>query len=374
MDGTTFSYQADPRPIQERPRYREDMEPTKQYCNIVVDPRIARGITYARRNLFAEKLEKIPSYQTAHKVKTKKVVPIYELPRDGFSFGEVQTDPFDENAIEIIKKEATVSIQTDPYNEPVFVHRKPPPLVAVGVKTSTPGNDLFDFEREVMPFVVTLVQKALAEAHMEVSEEQELANMARYLRAYQKTEEKEKERIAKMEEIEAQKFAEKEQIVAERLAIEESQFEVRSKILSRGFAEFFTWDIADDVIKELENRNYFYDEVERSIDETYIPWLFQRVGEEFVKDLIPDALYFRAQKNACQQVEDKIVMVGQCTEDKLKTADEIRLEQLRRMIGERRVALAMKEKKAILAKKSEEKKASIEEEEEQVEAVEEDAD
>ena len=57
----SFSYKASARPIQDRAKYRDDSDPTKQFCNIAVDPRIYRGSTYARRSIMTEQVQKIQS-------------------------------------------------------------------------------------------------------------------------------------------------------------------------------------------------------------------------------------------------------------------------------------------------------------------------
>lgn len=357
MEGS-FSYQADARPVQDRPRYREGMEPTKQLCNIAHDPRIYRGSTYQRRNALTEKVEKIPSYP--RKVLSRDVAMTREGPPDGYRYGEAQTEEFKPEEIILVKQETDVEVQTDPYTEMKIVHRKPAPLVAVGTKTNTPGNELFNFDVEVQPFVQTLVQKALHDASMEVHEETELLNIARYLRAFEQSDKKEAEKIAMLEKMEADKFAEKERIVQERLKIEEAQLVVRAKVLARGFAEFFTWDLADDVMNRLKEQEYFYDESERAIDEQFMPWLFERAGEEFQKASVPMAYSKRATDTALQMVEDECKEIDSNADNEEKKADEERLQLLRRMIAERRVALAMRVKKQMKAKKA--KKDGTEEE------------
>lgn len=356
-----FTFKADARPIQgDRPRYREDMEPTQQLCNIAVDPRIYRGSTFARRNILTEKVEKIPSYP--RKIRAREY-QAEDAPKEGCSHGAVQTDPFDENDIEIIKQESEVGIQTEPYQEPKIFHKKPPPLVAVGVKTNTPGNDLFDFDQQVQPFVTTLIEKALHDAQMEVEEEQELANLGRYLRAFQKTEQKEAEKVAKIEEAEAAKFAEKERIVAERLAIEAAQLEVRAKVLARGYAEYFTWDLADDVMAELRNHEYFYDEIERSVEENVMPWLFKAAGEEFRKASVPQAIIDEVFKHTNEHMEKLIQQVEDDTDSKDQNAEAERKKYLRMMLAERRIAKALTEKRAIEAKKRKANRGDEEEDE-----------
>jgi len=119
---------------------------------------------------------------------------------------------------------------------------------------------------QVVPVVQTLIQKALTQASMEVAEELELEQMRTYLRAFEQKAKRDAEAIARIEQVEAKKYGEKERIVAARRAIVAAQVELRSKILARGFAEWLVWDIDGDVMKLLEDREYFYDELERDIE------------------------------------------------------------------------------------------------------------
>ena len=65
---SSFTYKANPRPVQDRAKYRNPGDPTLQTCNIAVDPRIAHGRTYEKRSIKTEQLEPIPSYP-------KKITP-----------------------------------------------------------------------------------------------------------------------------------------------------------------------------------------------------------------------------------------------------------------------------------------------------------
>lgn len=363
MEGT-FSYQASARPVQDRPKYRDTLAPTQQLCNIAHDPRIYKGSTYERRNVLTEKIEKIPSY--GRKVQSRNMEVVQEGPPEGFRWSGAQTDPFDENNILIEKQDSEIGIQTDPYTEPKIIHRKPAPLTAVSVKTKTQGTDLFDFEKEVQPFVRALVEKALNDASMEFHEEQELANMERYLRAFDQADKKEAEKVANIERVEAEKFAEKERIVQEKLKIEAAQIAARAKVLARGYAEYFTWDLADDVMEHLKNTNYFYDEIEREIDNEYMPILFKNVAAEIKKPSIPAALAQAAQDKANEMVNNEVEQISQMIDQETQSAEAERIQVLRRMIAERRVAMAMRLKKQIekKKKKGEAKEGNEEEDEE----------
>ncbi|KAK8894374.1 hypothetical protein M9Y10_022809 [Tritrichomonas musculus] len=358
-----YTFQANARPIQDRARYREiPLEPTQQTCNIIVDPRIKHGSTYNRRNILTEQVTRITSYPR-RKV-NRSGDEEFETLKEGYSEALVQTDDFDGNVI-IIKHEESVGVQTDPYTEKPIIHRKPAPLRAVGVKTNVPGTELFDFEVQVKPFVTTLVQKALTQAAMEYQEEEELKYMQIYLNAFKHTAQKEAEAIKRLEEAELKKYQEKEAIVAKRLAVENGQLEMRAKVLARGFAEWFVWDIHNDVIDHLQKKGYFYDEVQADIEKNYLPWLSEQVDAELVKPSIPQALFDKANQTAVEiadRAANQIEIDTQIINDQ-KEVKQISL--LRSMIGEDRVASKIREaKKMNLLKKNDQDQENQEEEEE----------
>lgn len=352
----SFSYKASARPIQDRAKYRDDSDPTKQFCNIAVDPRIYRGSTYARRSIMTEQVQKIPSYPK--KVVARSADEEFDaLHRDGYSEALVQTDDFDGNVI-IVKKEQEIGIQTDPYTEKPIVHRKPAPLRAVGVKTDVPGTALFDFNIQVQPIVTTLCQKAMAQALMEVAEELELEQMHTYLKAFDHKAKVDAQAIARIEQAEQKKYEEKERIVAERLKIEEAQLEMRAKVLARGYAEYFVWDLEKDVMRTLERNGYFYDETEKEIELQFMPWLTEQANAHIAKASIPKALAEKAIQTAsdvyaaqCNEVKDE----QQIVQDR-NAASELR--NLRRMIAEDKVSagwrIAKAKKRAVPKKNDEE--------------------
>jgi hypothetical protein len=235
-----------------------------------------------------EQITKIPLYP-------KKDVPrtadqeFDALHRSGFSEALIQTDDFDGTVI-IVRNEESLGIQTEPYVDKPAVHRKPPAVRAMGVRTEQQKRTLFDFDSEVVPIVTTLVQKALTQASMEVGEELELEQMRRYLRAFEQKAQRETEGIARLEEIEAKKFSEKEKVLQEKRARAAAYQELRTRVFVRGFAEFFAWDIGEEAIHALDSRGYFYDEVERDVERDFLPWLTAETEAELARPAVAPAL------------------------------------------------------------------------------------
>jgi hypothetical protein len=358
--GQPIIFRHGPRSIQETLRaFRQDIRPVDQPCNIVVDPRIFHGSTYARRSALGEEITPIPLYP-------KKIAPrsadqeFDDLHRDGFTEALVQTEDFDGTVI-IIKKEESIGIQTDRYVEKPIVHRKPPAARSRGVRTALPGTDLFDFNVQVVPVVTTLIQKALTQASMEVAEELEIGQMNTYLRAFEQRAKCEAEAIARLERVEEDKFREKQKIVETRREVVQAEEELRSKVFARGFAEWFVWDIQDDVMAILDGRQYFYDELEREIEEKFLPWLTEQASIEIAKASVPDALAeatFDRGNEIIEQMCGEVQVREQIVGDQSEVKDLI---NQRRLIAEDRVARAWRKSKQI--KRNQKKKAAGSDEE-----------
>jgi hypothetical protein len=292
-----------------------------------------------------EQIAAIPAYP-------KKVVPksadqeFDDLNREGFATALVQTEDFDGTVI-VVRNEESVAVQTEPFREKPTVHRKPPAARACGVKTDVPGTALFDFAFQVQPVVTTLVQKALTQASMEVAEELELEQMKTYLRAFEQKAKRDREAIARLEEAERGKFEEKERIVQEGRRIVAARAEVRAKVMARGFAEWFTWDLQDDVLEVLGRTGYFYDEIEREIQDRFLPWLTSEAEAEIAKADVPSALAEEMFKRADHIIEEQCTVVeinAQIAADQKAGKDDI---CLRRLIAEDRVARAWRKSKQI---------------------------
>jgi hypothetical protein len=358
--GQPIIFRHGPRSIPETLRaFRQDVRPVDQPCNIVVDPRIFHGSTFARRSALGEQITPIPLYP-------KKVAPrsadqeFDDLHRDGFTEALVQTEDFDGTVI-IIKKEESVGIQTDQYVEKPIVHRKPPAAHSRGVRTALPGTDLFDFNVQVVPVVKTLIQKALTQASMEVAEELEIEQMNTYLRAFEQKAKRDAEAIARLERLEADKFEKKRGIVENRKEIAQAEAEVRSKVLACGFAEWLVWDIQEDVIRILDGRQYFYDELEREIEEKFLPWLTEQATIEIAKASVPDALS-EATFDRGNEIIDEMCGEMQVREQIVGDQSDVKdLINKRRLIAEDRVARAWRTSKQI--KRNQKKKAAGSDEE-----------
>jgi hypothetical protein len=150
--------------------------------------------------------------------------------------------------------------------------------------------ELFDWGFEVQPIVATIVYKTLEQAFFEVHEEEELANVRRHKEAIEHRRNVELSDVQRLEEAERRKFEEKQKRMEERLKREAEARDLRAKLASRGFGEFFAIDLIGETISLLERRGYFYDEVEREIEGKFLPWLGRAMDEAAETHALTDAI------------------------------------------------------------------------------------
>jgi hypothetical protein len=184
----------------------------------------------------------------------------------------LQTEPYLQEVVEKPEQIHRPS-QTDTFlelpPEPPFV----PPRTGIDADTQVDEEELFQWDLEVRPIVATIVGKILEQALKEVHEEEEFANIRRHKEAIEHRRNVDLSEMLRLEEGELRKFEEKQKRVDERLRCEAEQHELRARIAARGYGEFLASDLLGDVLGILERRGYFYDEVERSIENSFLPWL-----------------------------------------------------------------------------------------------------
>jgi hypothetical protein len=247
---------------------------------ITVDPRVYRGSTFSKHKpsqdeYASAKPRRKPASPRSRDAQTSTLAPPH---REGRIDLGIQTEPYLQ---EILEKaaELEISTQTD-----AFLDRPPtppyfPPKTGVDVETQVEDNDLFDFDFEVQPIVSTIVGKTLEQSFMEVHEEEELANIRRHKEAIEHRRNVELADIQRLEEAERRKLEEAHKRREQRIQYENAQRELRNRIAAHGFGEFFAADIMGDAISLLERKGYFYDEVEREIQTTFLPWVSKAMEE-----------------------------------------------------------------------------------------------
>lgn len=292
--GGGYAFAQKPQAVAEARKYR-DPAMAQSYgddrlsVNIMWDRRVVRGNTYAAQVLPATAvpdpvaLQKDAEERKLRELKARQKSRQVARPSTpeavaGRRHMVVQTDNFLE---EIADRPAEMEMetQTDP-----AMDRPPSPLflpmkTGVDRETQIEEGDLFDFDFEVEPILQVMVGKTLEQSLMEVLEEEELANMRAHQDEFDQIRAAELAEAQRMEEVEKRRHAEKERRMAQERQRIEDEKQAATKVAARGFSHRYIGDMLSDVFGGLEETGFFYDPLIKQIEDTFVPWLMEGVGE-----------------------------------------------------------------------------------------------
>lgn len=296
----TYTFASQPRAVQQRKKYRDGMTaPAEQqsaegvplYGNIMYDRRIVRGNTYAQHTLPAhaqpDPIEIQRQQENRRRAIARKRAKEQLRPRspeavEGRKHIDVQTELYLEELSDRVE-EADVEVQTD-----AFLDRPPSPMfvpakTGVDIMTQILDGDLFDFDIEVKPILEVLVGKTVEQALLEVMEEEELSNLRSQQRAFEELRNAELVEQQRLEEQERRHREEKERRMRQQREIAKKEKETSDKIAARAFAQSYLADLVPTVFGTLSDNGYFYDPVERDLEQGFMPWLMDQVTEQLKK-------------------------------------------------------------------------------------------
>lgn len=291
----TYTFSSQPRAVpQNRKKYRnQEQQQLDAYGNIMYDKRIVRGNTYAQHTLPAsaqpDPIEIQRQQEARRRVIARKRAKQQLRPKspeavEGRKHIDVQTELYLEELSDRVE-EADVDCQTD-----AFLDRPPSPLFVpakTGKDTATQilEGDLFDFDVEVKPILEVLVGKTMEQSLLEVMEEEELANLRSQQRAFEELRNAELVEQQRLEEQERRHRQEKERRMKQQKEILRKERETSDKIAARAFAQSYLADLVPSVFGTLSDNGYFYDPVERDVEQGFMPWLMERVEEQMERSV-----------------------------------------------------------------------------------------
>ncbi|XP_064628814.1 radial spoke head protein 3 homolog [Lineus longissimus] len=295
---STYTFASQPRAVQQRKKYRdiqegpEDVDGNQSsYGNIMYDRRIVRGNTYAQHTLPVsaqpdpieiQRQQEGRRRAIARKRAKEQLRPKSPEAVEGRKHIDVQTELYLEELSDRVE-EADVECQTD-----AFLDRPPSPLFVpaksgVDCATQILEGDLFDFDIEAKPILEVLVGKTVEQSLLEVMEEEELANLRAQQRAFEELRNAELVEQQRLEEQERRHREEKERRMKQQRDILKKENETADKIAARAFAQSYLADLVPSVFGTLSDNGYFYDPVERDVEQGFMPWLMERVDEQLNK-------------------------------------------------------------------------------------------
>ncbi|CAL1546916.1 unnamed protein product [Lymnaea stagnalis] len=292
----TYTFSSQPRAVPQRKKYREPnpvLQPQNpdgpvQYGNIMYDRRVVRGNTYAQHTLPAsaqldplelQRQQENRRRAIARKRAKDQLRPRSPDPVEGRKHIDVQTELYLEELSDRVE-EADQECQTD-----AFLDRPPSPLfipakTGLDVATQIYDGDLFDFDVEVKPILEVLVGKTVEQALLEVMEEEELANLRQQQRSFEELRNAELVEQQRLEEQERRHREEKERRMKQQREVLKKEKETAEKIAARAFAQSYLADLVPSVFGTLSDNGYFFDPVERDVEQGFLPWLMEQVTTE----------------------------------------------------------------------------------------------
>lgn len=202
---------------------------------------------------------------------------------DGRKHIDVQTELYLEELSDRVE-EADVECQTD-----AFLDRPPSPLfvpakTGIDIATQILEGDLFDFDVEVKPILEVIVGKTIEQSLLEVMEEEELANLRQQQRAFEELRNAELVEQQRLEEQERRHREEKDRRMKQQREVVRKEKETAEKIAARAFAQSYLADLVPSVFGTLSDNGYFFDPVERDVEQGFLPWLMDQVVDQLERN------------------------------------------------------------------------------------------
>ncbi|KAF8571901.1 hypothetical protein P879_00496 [Paragonimus westermani] len=289
----TYTFASQPKAVSKPRKYKEkefseDNFDVMRYANLMYDRRVIRGNTYALHLLPAQAQTDPLELQRQVERRRRAIEqmrardelrPSSPLPLEGRLHKPVQTELYLEQLTDLVE-ESDTDCQTD-----AFLNRPPSPLyvpakIGADAETQIYEGDLFNFDLEVVPVLEVLVGKTVEQALLEVTEEEELANIRAQQYAFEELRQAEQVEMQRVMEHDRRLREEKDRRKQQCLLAAAREQELVDKVTAQAFAKAYLADLETTVFANLAEHGYFYDVVEHDIEEGFLPWLMAEVDEE----------------------------------------------------------------------------------------------
>jgi hypothetical protein len=317
-----YAFQAAPRPVTDRPKYRETV-----HTSLASDPRVFRGSTVSAKALPEEK-KPTRTLRRSHKPKEAEPRP-YDIPlpppdREPVNLDKHLIAPEVEIVVAPAESQTDVFLPEVPERE--FVVQK----TGIDAETQIYPGDLFQFDVEVAPILDVLVTKTLEQALTEVDDEDELANVAEFKKEWQK---RQKNLVADWEmkvDEERKRAARKEEVVALHKEKKLRQEQLMHKLACKRAANEYMKNVTPTATQSLIEAGVFPEILQTPLDMDFMPWLLAAANEVYEEKKDNHKRVGLLAQKACEMVREKNM--------KVVTGLKEKLEKQKRKTAERREA------------------------------------
>eukprot|EP00605_Chrysophyceae_sp_TOSAG23-4_P000163 GSChrysophyteH1.ASY1.ANO1.186.1 assembled CDS len=270
--GNEFSYTSEPHaaPVKAKGKYRDENNPGDDPMNLMSDPRVVRGSTYAAKvttQSDVAKMSKAPRRMRRGMGGTRRSGTPPPVP--GRSHMDMQTDDVLE---ELTDKPVEIDMETQ---TPAVYDRPPSPLfvkakIGHDMETQILPGDLFNFDLEVEPILEVLVGKTLHVSMLEIMQEEELAAIALQQAEFETVRNIELAEVQRLEADIKRKAQEKERRVEQESKRKISRRALEEKIAARSFSQQYLGGLHQGVFDTLIEEGFLYDPVRKEVEDLFM--------------------------------------------------------------------------------------------------------
>lgn len=262
-------------------KYRdENDEEVSEHLNLMQDPRVRRGNTYAAEVMTSSAKKDMRASKKGSR-RANRGPPLRRSstppPVEGRVHMDMQTEEFLEELtdrpVEVDAETQTLAFMDRP-KSPLFV----PAKTGQDVDTQIMPGDLFDFDLEVEPILEVLVGKTMHVAMLELMQEEELEAIRQQQEEFESIRNVELSEVQRLEaearrkaEERDRRVAQEKQRIIDRKALEE-------KVAARAFANQYLSSLHEGVFDDLQDEGFFFDPVRKEVEDVFMPDLIGSIS------------------------------------------------------------------------------------------------
>jgi S1-C subfamily serine protease len=206
-------------------------------------------------------------------------------------------------------------------------------------------NDLFDFDQEVQVILNVISEKSLDQALKEVLEEEELKDMQDHADAFNQIRNVKLVELQRLHAKDVRFESERERRIAQAASRVDGVAEELARAAASSAAKDYVMNLQDEVLTKLAGAGYFYDPTLKQVQNTFLPWLVQRVGdnngkvkaaEKQVDNLVLNAVGVLQNEvsDNLRDIKRKVIGAAQTTRDN-KAVYEARVKEVEELKAKR---------------------------------------
>jgi len=341
MKNQGYLYVSKPKAVNSkyRPTLQSTDDENVKYTNLMADPRILRGNTYAaatRSNIATGPLDaakrtedEIETPPVKQKTLRKKGNTLFDIKSETRRRAPLDLTPYLVEEV-VPKMESDASTQTDRFKPAPMPKKYIPRKTGIDASTQIEEEDnLFDFDSEVAPMLSVLVGKTMEQALMEVEEHAELEAIRKHTEKLQAERQAEEQRMRRVEIEAIAKHSQKEELKRKEIDRVDRETQVKRKVASTQFSAELMSCASEAAFSDLSRQGYFPDPAERAIEEDFMPWLYEQADRNFadcstafslVQELLHNAV--KIQEDARMKAEEDALALAESAKAAEPEADD----------------------------------------------------